>query len=346
MTMATRLSINNCAKTFPDGTHALLPTTLTVDPGRILALLGPSGCGKTTMLRIIAGLEKPDAGGSVCFDQDDVTAKPIEQRSVGMVFQSYALFPNMNVRANIGYGLRVKGLPKAEIAARVEEVISFCRLEGLERRSASQLSGGQRQRVALARAVAPRPRVLLMDEPLSALDAALRDSLRDELADMLRRLSITAVFVTHDQSEAMAIADLIAVMQAGVIQQVDAPETLYGQPETAFVATFIGGANQLDGTVVDGMLMLEGGKLDIGGRNLTGRSVFVRSEHIRLVNPVGATLTGTVTSRIFLGDHVKLRLEGVCGSPITVKTSGSVVPALEERVGLDIDYRALILTPR
>ena len=346
MSSATRLTLRDCAKTFPDGTKALLPTTLSVDPGQILALLGPSGCGKTTMLRIIAGLEQPDEGGSVRFDEDDVTAKPIEQRAVGMVFQSYALFPNMNVRANIGYGLRVKGLLKADINARVDEVIAFCRLEGLAHRSVAQLSGGQRQRVALARAVAPRPRILLMDEPLSALDAALRDSLRDELADMLRRLSITAVFVTHDQSEAMAIADRIAVMQAGVIEQIDPPETLYGQPKTAFVATFIGGANHLDGDVVDGALILQGGRLDVGASNLSGRQVFVRSEDVALVDPDKAKLTGTVTSRIYLGDHVKLKIDGVCNAPITVKTSGKDVPQVNERVGVAIDHRSLILTER
>ncbi|MGK7651850.1 ABC transporter ATP-binding protein [Roseovarius sp. B08] len=170
------LTLGNIAKTFPRGTRALRPTDLEIEQGEILSLLGPSGCGKSTLLRIIAGLETPDPGASIVFDGEDVTHQSVDRRKIGMVFQSYALFPNMSVRGNIGYGLKMQKLPRAEIAARVEEVIELCRLEPYADRAITALSGGQRQRVALARAMAPRPRVLLLDEPLSALDAALRAS--------------------------------------------------------------------------------------------------------------------------------------------------------------------------
>src|SRR5471032_2684516 len=215
--------IESCGKTFDDGTRALEPATLDIARGETLVLLGPSGCGKATMLRIIAGLELPDAGGRVLFDGNDMTAVPIERRNVGMVFQSYALFPNMSVADNIGYGLKIRGVGRQERAARVAELVALTNITGLENRRIDQLSGGQRQRVALARAVAARPRVLLLDEPLTALDASLRERLRGELDRLLRSLSITAVYVTHDQSEAMALGDRIVVMRNGAIAQIGTP---------------------------------------------------------------------------------------------------------------------------
>src|SRR6202171_2238212 len=195
--------IEACGKTFADGTRALEPATLDIERGETLVLLGPSGCGKNTMVRIIAGLDMPDAGGRVLFDHADMTSVPSERRNVGMVFQSYALFPNMSVADNIGYGLKIRGVAKDERAARVAELVALTNITGLEDRRVDQLSGGQRQRVALARAVAIRPGILLLDEPLTALDAALRDRLRGELNRLLRALGITTIYVTHDQSEAM-----------------------------------------------------------------------------------------------------------------------------------------------
>jgi putative spermidine/putrescine transport system ATP-binding protein len=215
-----------------------------ITAGETLVLLGPSGCGKTTLLRLIAGLEAPDAGGQVLFDGKDVTRLPIERRNVGMVFQSYALFPNMDVTGNIGYGLRVRGTPRNELQKRVAEMLEMMQLTEFRNRSIDALSGGQRQRVALARAIAPQPQVLLLDEPLSALDARLREQLRQEIDTLLRALGITAIYVTHDQSEAMALGDRICVMDAGRIAQMGSGRDLYHHPANAFVADFIGDANK------------------------------------------------------------------------------------------------------
>jgi len=245
--------IDACGKTFADGTRALEPATLDIARGETLVLLGPSGCGKTTMLRIIAGLEQPDTGGKVLFDGKDVTSQPIERRNVGMVFQSYALFPNMNVADNIGYGLKIRGMGKLERAVRVAELVALTNIKGLENRRIDQLSGGQRQRVALARAVAIRPGILLLDEPLTALDAALRDRLRSELNRLLRALGITTIYVTHDQAEAMELGDRVVVMCKGAIAQIGTPREIYFTPRNRFVAEFIGAANIVEAPLESGL---------------------------------------------------------------------------------------------
>lgn len=345
----TRIRLDGCAKTFPDGTRALLDTNIDVAPGEIMALLGPSGCGKTTMLRIVAGLETADAGGRVRFGEDDVTTIPIEKRAVGMVFQSYALFPNMTVAGNVGYGLKVRGVPRGEAADRVRDVLALCQLTELTGRSVSALSGGQRQRVALARAVAPRPRVLLLDEPLSALDAALRDHLRSELAALLRRLNTTAIFVTHDQAEAMAIADRIAVMQTGKILQIDTPETLYHAPANSYVAEFVGGANRFDGRHSNpgdsAKLVLPGGELRLPRPLTNGHAVYVRPEAIAIADPDTAPMAGKVSGFIFQGTHYRLTIDGVTARPITVDHPGRTGPKIGDRVGLNIDPDAVLLLP-
>ena len=242
--MSIAISLRACGKTWAGGARGLLPIDMDITAGETLVLLGPSGCGKTTLLRLIAGLEMPDAGGQVLFDGKDVTRLPIERRNVGMVFQSYALFPNMDVTGNIGYGLRVRGTPKNEVQKRVAEMLEMMQLTEFRHRPIDALSGGQRQRVALARAIAPRPQVLLLDEPLSALDARLRDQLRQEIDTLLRALGITAIYVTHDQSEAMALGDRICVMEAGRIAQIGSGRDLYHHPASTFVADFIGDANR------------------------------------------------------------------------------------------------------
>ena len=334
--------LTNTAKTYPDGTRALLPTELTVKKGEIVSLLGPSGCGKTTLLRIIAGLETPDPGSDIWFDEDNVTSLPVERRKVGMVFQSYALFPNMSVRANIGYGLKMQKLPKQEIEARVTEVLEMCQLQKFSARAVNALSGGQRQRVALARAIAPRPRLLLLDEPLSALDASLREALRDELAVLLREFHITAIFVTHDQDEAMAIADRVAVMSHGRVVQSGTPEELYRNPNSAFVAGFVGNAMHLDGTSNGNTLSLEGGRLKLPADG-EGQNVYVRAEDAQI--EADGALTGTVETVTFLGTHYRIGIKGIMPETLTSIFSGQSAPKVGEIVKVTIKPEALMLLP-
>ena len=337
------LRLTNTAKTYPDGTKALLPTELVVETGEVVSLLGPSGCGKTTLLRIIAGLETPDPGGEIWFDDDNVTAQPVEHRNVGMVFQSYALFPNMSVRANIGYGLKMQRLPKPEIDARVTEVLEMCQLENFSHRATTALSGGQRQRVALARAIAPRPRLLLLDEPLSALDAALRETLRDELAILLRKFQITAIFVTHDQDEAMAIADRVAVMSDGRVVQSGTPEELYRNPASAFVAGFVGNAMHLQGSSDGNVLNLTGGKLPLD-RDGSGQDIFVRAEDV-LIDASGP-LRGQVETVTFLGTHYRVGISGIMPDILTSIFPGQTAPRIGETVQVSVKPEALMLLPR
>src|SRR5450432_447340 len=306
----TRVQVLACAKTYASGVRALQPTSLIVEPGEVLALIGPSGCGKTTLLRLIDGLIDSDPGGTIRFNAEDVTRKPIETRGVGMVFQHYALFPQMSVEANIGYGLRIRGVVEAERQRRVGELVDLVRLNGLEARPPAELSGGQKQRVALARAVALQPRVLLLDEPLTALDAKLKVVLRDELAELLRRLHITAIHVTHDQQEAMAIADRLAVMRSGVIVQTGDAESLYRDPRHAFVAEFLGRVNRLARSEAE----MRGGVVRIGGEALicagalgTEKALLVLPEDIDLsASPEGRA---RIVRRVFLGERLQLQVD-------------------------------------
>ncbi len=339
------VTLEGVARTFPGGAQAVRPCALSIPEGEILALLGPSGCGKTTLLRLIAGLDRPDPGGRVLFDGHDVTGLPVEKRNVGMVFQSYALFPNMSVAGNVGYGLRVRRATQAQIASRVTEVLALCDAEALADRRVDQLSGGQRQRVALARAVAVRPRVLLLDEPLSALDAGLRERLRDELATLLRRFAITAVFVTHDQAEALAIADRVAVMRAGRIVQADSPRALYAAPADAWVARFVGGAAPLGGRLADGWLALPGGRLPAPGPHPPGAAFLVRPGGLALADPGEATLAGTVARATFLGDRLRVEIDGAADGPLVVDAAPDAAAAPGARVGLALRPGGLIVAP-
>ena len=336
-----------CGKTFGDGTRALEPVSLDIARGETMVLLGPSGCGKTTLLRMVAGLETPDAGGRIFFNDADVTDVPIERRNVGMVFQSYALFPNMNVAENIAYGLKFRGASAQERKVRVAELVALTGIEGLEHRRIGQLSGGQRQRVALARAVAVRPSVLLLDEPLTALDAALRERLRGELNRLLRTLGITAIYVTHDQAEAMALGDRIVVMRKGTIAQVGAPRDIYFAPAGRFVAEFVGAANILEGVSGAGALKLRGGWLAIEKTSVDGPALaMVRPESIAIVAAGSASLTGEVTNVSFVGDRQRLSISGAADRPIMVDVPNALMVKAGDRVGLSVDPSAIRLLPK
>ncbi len=337
--------VEACAKTFPNGAQALEPITLDIARGETVVFLGPSGCGKTTMLRIIAGLEKPDAGGRVLFNDADVTGIPIERRNVGMVFQSYALFPNMNVADNIAYSLKIRGVGKTERRARIAELVALTGIDGLEHRHIDQLSGGQRQRVALARAVAARPSVLLLDEPLTALDAALRDRLRGELDRLLRTLGITTIYVTHDQSEAMALGDRIVVMRKGAIAQIGSPRDIYFTPENRFVAEFIGAANIVEAQAANGALAMPGGRLPIA-TDATGPVIaMIRPESIRIVAPDNATLKGRIEEVSFIGDRQRLSVSGAASGSIMVDASNLLSVKAGETVGLAVEASDIRLLP-
>ena len=252
------ISIRNLTKRFGN-VMAVDAVSFDIQPNEFFALLGPSGCGKTTLLRMLAGLERPSAG-EIVIDGQDMAYTPPNRRPVNMVFQSYAVFPHMTVEQNVAYGLKVVGTPRAEIAVRVEEALSMVQLAALAGRRPDQLSGGQRQRVALARALVKRPKVLLLDEPLSALDAKLRDQMRLELTRLQQSVGITFIIVTHDQDEALSMADRIAVMDQGRISQIASPAELYERPVSRFVADFIGKVNLIEAEVVgtaDGALVCE-----------------------------------------------------------------------------------------
>jgi putative spermidine/putrescine transport system ATP-binding protein len=275
-----------------------------------------------------------------------MTNVPIEKRNIGMVFQSYALFPNMSVADNIGYGLKIRGVPKKERDARVAELVALTNITGLENRRIDQLSGGQRQRVALARAVAIRPGILLLDEPLTALDAALRERLRSELNRLLRALGITAIYVTHDQSEAMELGDRIVVMSKGRIAQVGTPRDIYFTPCNRFVAEFIGAANIIESSVENGHLVLPGGRQPVTGQaDLAAVVVMVRPESIRVVGAGAAALSGTVDSVAFNGEKQRLVVGGAAGKPMTVDAPNTLQVKPGDRVGLSISPEAVRLLP-
>lgn len=343
----TAIRVTGCAKTFPGGTRALEPLDLDVAAGETVVILGPSGCGKTTLLRIIAGLESPDEGGRVFFNEDDVTAIPIEKRNVGMVFQSHALFPNMNVAENIAYGLKVRGDDAGKIRERVDEMLSMMQIVELRNRPVSQLSGGQKQRVALARAIAVRPRVLLLDEPLTGLDAKLRDVLRLEIDMLLRSIGITAVYVTHDQAEAMALGDRIVVMSHGRIAQVGTPQEVYFQPANHFVADFVGTVNRITVRVEAGRLVFPGGSIPLeeipgaGGKEGETLDVYFRPEHASIVAPAEGHFQARVLSSFFLGDRTRLLVNGDTPEPLKVEAPGRHAFHKNETVGIRFNSEAL-----
>src|SRR5438034_2878518 len=332
-----RLRLERVSKSFTregqSAFAAVRDVSLTVEPSELVTLLGPSGCGKTTTLRVVAGFEQPDEG-RVYVGEQDVTDLMVYRRSIGFVFQSYALFPHLTIFDNVAYGLRVRRLPAATIRARVGQVLELVGLPGYERRFPNQLSGGEQQRVAVARAVVVEPQLLLFDEPLSNLDAKLRVQMRAELSRLQKQLAITTVYVTHDQEEAMAISDRIAVMRQGTVAQLGTAVDLYRAPRSAFVAQFIGRVNLVESRV----LGAGGGRADLErwGSPLSvvaddactkGQSIFLvmRPESIHLVPenakpPEGeATAVGIVRSRTFLGEKVEYTME-VAGTSLHAVT--------------------------
>ncbi|MFF3913770.1 ABC transporter ATP-binding protein [Streptomyces sp. NPDC001852] len=285
-------------------TVALDGLDLTVRPGEFLALLGPSGCGKTTALRMLAGFEHPDSG-AVMVDGEDVTHVPAHRRDAGMVFQSYSLFPHLNALDNVAFGLRMRGVRTAERRARAAELLELVGLADKSERYPHQLSGGQQQRIALARALALRPRVLLLDEPLSALDAKVRLTLREEIRRLQQELGITTLFVTHDQEEALSIADRVAVMRAGRLEQCAEPAELYGRPATAFVAEFVGTMSRIPGVLKDGAVEVLGQRLPADGEVSDGEvDVLVRPEAVQ-VRP-DEQGTARIVATAFLGAVVRV----------------------------------------
>ncbi|MEU6466740.1 ABC transporter ATP-binding protein [Streptomyces sp. NPDC046976] len=285
-------------------TVALDGLDLTVRPGEFLALLGPSGCGKTTALRMLAGFEHPDAG-AVLVDGRDITQVPAHRRDAGMVFQSYSLFPHLSAVDNVAFGLRMRGVRAAERRSRAAELLELVGLGDKGERFPHQLSGGQQQRIALARALALRPRVLLLDEPLSALDAKVRLSLREEIRRLQQELGITTLFVTHDQEEALSIADRVAVMRAGRLEQCAEPAELYGRPATAFVAEFVGTMSRIPGELKDGTVEVLGQRLPADGEAADGTvDVLVRPENLRV--RADAQGGARVVATAFLGAVVRL----------------------------------------
>lgn len=308
------LELTNVRKDF-GGVTAVEDFNLQVMAGEFISFLGPSGCGKTTTLRMIAGFEKPTAG-HIRIGDNDVTLAAPNQRNIGMVFQSYALFPNMTVAGNIGFGLKIAGIPKSDITQRVDEVLALIHLPNFGDRYPYQLSGGQQQRVALARALAIRPQVLLLDEPLSALDAKIRLDLRAEIRRIQQELGITTIYVTHDQEEALSLSDRIVVMNKGKIEQAGTPFEIYNYPQTRFVASFVGMLNQLPCTVIDaarGMLLYQNQQLTTGTpldyTNGMLVNALLRPEELHFGNSHGHNqLAGHIETVSFLGATVRVHL--------------------------------------
>ncbi len=318
---------------------ALAGLDLEIQDGELIALLGPSGCGKTTALRILGGFDYPTAG-RLLVDGEDVTRIPPNKRDMGMVFQAYSLFPNMDARNNVAFGLRMRHQDKATRLKRADEVLELVGLTQAADRYAHQLSGGQQQRVAIARALAIEPKVLLLDEPLSALDARVRTQLRVEIRNLQQRLGITTLFVTHDQSEALSIADRVGVMQAGRLEQLDTPENVYRHPATAFAAEFVGAMNRLPGRLGDaGDVLVLGQRLtamNVGERQPgTEVEAMLRPEALAIVRDAAGA--GEVTGRSFLGASVRLQITLDGGQTVLVESSSQDAGvAVGDRVGLRI----------
>jgi ABC-type Fe3+/spermidine/putrescine transport system ATPase subunit len=337
------LRLDGINKSF-EGLRVLRDFTLDVGEGELCCLLGTSGCGKTTALRIIDGLLEPDSG-RVHIGGIDITHLPTQRRDMGLVFQNYALFPHLDIIDNIAYGLNRRHLSKDKIRAKVRDALSMVHLEGIENRRAHELSGGQQQRVALARALVLEPQALLLDEPLSNLDAKLRADMRDEIKRIQRHLGITTVYVTHDQEEAMSIADRIVIMNNGNIEQIGTPKDIYEHPSSKFVASFIGNINFIPGEIEDGKLKILGQRYPIPmGSGFTSDKVLcaIRPERIRLNGSTNPVIQGRINEVVYCGAFVRYRViaaEDTGAHELTVQTPVYHSQLkVGERVGLDLCY--------
>ena len=334
------IQLNGVSKAF-DGETVLDHVSLDIHDKEFITLLGPSGCGKTTTLRIIGGFETPDTG-DVFFDGKKINDVPPYERLVNTVFQKYALFPHLNVYENVAFGLRLKKTPEAEIKTKVQEMLAMVNLKGFERRRVTTLSGGQQQRVAIARALINHPRVLLLDEPLGALDLKLRKDMQNELKRIQRQTGITFIYVTHDQEEALSMSDTVVVMADGHIQQIGSPVDIYNEPENAFVADFIGESNILDGVMLDDYKVRFSGQTfvcvdkDFAPREKV--DIVVRPEDVDVVTVDKGMLTGTVSSVTFKGDYYEIIVD-VQGFKWMLETSDYVAP--ETLIGLHIEPEAI-----
>ncbi|MFZ5709200.1 MAG: ABC transporter ATP-binding protein [Pseudomonadota bacterium] len=335
--MPVAVEARKASKVFGQGEHAVRAldgVSITIDAGEFFTLLGPSGCGKTTLLRLIAGFESPTSG-QILLDGQDITDLPPNRRPVNTVFQSYALFPHLTVSQNVAFGLQMLRRPATEVRTRTAEMLSLVKLDAMANRRTSQLSGGQQQRVALARALAPQPKVLLLDEPLSALDLKLRKEMQIELKRLQTETGITFIFVTHDQEEALTMSDRIAVMSAGHILQVGTARDIYTKPVNRFVADFIGETNFLSGTVERDKVKLSSGALiEVPGLPAHGQKITlaVRPEQVRLTEPGEAgALTATVTNWVYFGTdtHYQLALADGTGIVARVQSPPTGTPGLE-----------------
>jgi len=326
----TAVEARKIAKHFGQGdtlVRALDDVSVEIRQGEFFTLLGPSGCGKTTLLRMIAGFESPTSG-QILLEGQDITLLPPNKRPVNTVFQSYALFPHLTVRQNIGFGLQMQGRPAAEVRQTTDRMLALVKLEALADRKIAQMSGGQQQRVALARALAPKPKVLLLDEPLSALDLKLRKEMQIELKRLQLETGITFIFVTHDQEEALTMSDRIAVMSAGNIQQIGSARDIYNRPVSRFVASFIGESNFLPATVTAGKVALAaGGQIDaVGADGKSGAiTVAVRPEQVRIVGADEAgALPATITNLVYFGTDTHCHMHLADGTEVVARLQSPV----------------------
>jgi len=338
--MSKEIRIESVVKLYDDF-RAVDQVSIHVKAGEFFTLLGPSGCGKTTLLRMIAGFNSIDEG-AILFDDTEINHLPPHRRNIGMVFQNYAVFPHLTVRENVAYGLKARRIRGAELKRRVDETMALMQIDPYADRMPSALSGGQQQRVALARAIVIHPDVLLMDEPLSNLDAKLRVQMRSSIRRLQKNLGITTIYVTHDQEEALAISDRIAVMRSGKIEQVGFPEEIYTRPANRFVANFIGVSNFIDGTLVPGGVRLPGGTLlpaRTGGQPGEAVTVSVRPEHAAIVAPEESGFTGVLELSTFLGDFINHEIQLDDGPLIQINEypgQNGYRCAIGQRVGIQL----------